>query len=1041
MLALLLVACAQEDLPRAPPAPGDGLVGQAIGGVALAGQLPAWAAQIRHTDISPAVVRHNDTITVTVERPAGENRQFLAYTKMYAFNQAIRRWEEGNAIAAQSGRILGGQWAENKAVFSFRATAERFTVGQNYIVTYWCIDTGSRDNQGKRIWDCNSNKWGLGAFEVQPGGFGQYLIEQNIENNVYQSSASAQTANGVAYTAKYQSIAGVRTDVEVLVLQNVLAFKQQLAQSINAFAPTWQQRGQVCGFLANATNKRIFSWYSNGKWVTVDTFSNVPDDAKIGAYGIKHPSDCNLLNELQQLAGLQPNQCGNNVREGAEQCDLSDDTACPGLCRPDCSCMNNGTVNTGTCGDLRVQRPNSLGFMEQCEPPLKKDPITGVPISGSLCYIRDILGRVVGPGYCGEQCTCEPGVIVLPQCGNGKCDGNENHASCPADCLPGQGAQCADSDGTDYYTKGSITIGAQVTQDSCVDGNTLREQTCAGAQEVSCRCVDGKCEPQSPPYCPDAISVWTHMDENNEIWYSAYWDYIQSWSARTGAKKTGEAASLALLQGEDVDPDIDSWSAGACGRARAVWSNRVGEASTIYSSVWDVATGWSTPEVVAMEGWDPAVAVNDVGDAVAVWIRPNGVWGAFYQNGWKAPEQIQMVEGASLPQITYSEPLDKYVAVWIAEGGAMFAEFDGAWSSPEKIDTGLGGGNVLPTDRLGIDSSKIAAGLDGGQGKVVAAWNHGSIFWSEYPFTSTTNIDGIINPDVAFDMSNRWHIIAQRNDDLMYSDEGATPQAGPGTNVYDGRPAHVYLNTNIDVAVWNNNDTDAFSEDIYWSKRDTAWSSPQRVVKLGLLSTDRNPAIARLYGERIQVANPEFENVSKSRLCPDNIIQFPEQCDPPGNTFQCPNNATCSAFCTCPIPQEEIPPPICGDGIVAGNEQCDPPGSQCPGGGLCSNTCTCPSSDVPPTTEVTLTDCHGNIVDATGFFMEVACEQSGPGVTSAECGGQQQQPPAGGAIRFTEVPAGEQKAVTLDAIFLTMVAGIVGIIIILTVYISRRDMI
>jgi len=30
--------------------------------------------------------------------------------------------------------------------------------------------------------------------------------------------------------------------------------------------------------------------------------------------------------------------CGNNVRQGTEQCDGTDDAACPGLCRPDCRC-------------------------------------------------------------------------------------------------------------------------------------------------------------------------------------------------------------------------------------------------------------------------------------------------------------------------------------------------------------------------------------------------------------------------------------------------------------------------------------------------------------------------------------------------------------------------------------------------------------------------------------------------------------------------------------------------------------------------------
>lgn len=36
-------------------------------------------------------------------------------------------------------------------------------------------------------------------------------------------------------------------------------------------------------------------------------------------------------------------ECNNSIREGDEQCDSSDDTACPGLCQPDCMCAPTPT--------------------------------------------------------------------------------------------------------------------------------------------------------------------------------------------------------------------------------------------------------------------------------------------------------------------------------------------------------------------------------------------------------------------------------------------------------------------------------------------------------------------------------------------------------------------------------------------------------------------------------------------------------------------------------------------------------------------------
>lgn len=34
--------------------------------------------------------------------------------------------------------------------------------------------------------------------------------------------------------------------------------------------------------------------------------------------------------------------CGNNIREGTEQCDGTDDASCPGLCQTDCTCPTEG---------------------------------------------------------------------------------------------------------------------------------------------------------------------------------------------------------------------------------------------------------------------------------------------------------------------------------------------------------------------------------------------------------------------------------------------------------------------------------------------------------------------------------------------------------------------------------------------------------------------------------------------------------------------------------------------------------------------------
>lgn len=902
LLFLLLVGCAQEDLPPTPPPPGGSVyAGAAIGGVQIPAQLPSWAAPIKHTDITPEVVEYDDSVVVTVEKPAGLNKRFLILEYMYAFNSEVRLWERVNIDKGESGKLLGGfgqvKWAKNKAVFEIPVGEDRFASGPNYVVTYWCIDDGE-DAQGNTVWQCNGNKWGLGRFDVKGPGWPDILIEEDIENNRYQRSEMQQVADGTAYTAKYEHLNGVPTDVEVVKLDDVVDFKESLARQLPLIEPKWQKRGQVCGFLQTGTDIVSFSWLSSDWWISVTTESNVPDDAKIGKYGIKYPSDCGLLDDLKQVAAGLPGSCGNNITEAGEQCDMYDDAACPGLCRPDCSCMTGGQPNTGVCGDLIVQQPNSNGKFEECEPPVKRDPITGTVLSGSLCFIKDVRGKILSAGHCGTDCSCKPGLIALPKCGNGVCDANEDHVSCPADCLPPVAKVCTDSDDENYYYKGTVTDNGVKSDDACVDNVQLREQTCEGPKVVDCKfgCANGKCNPApAPEYCPDAVSVWSHDDKvhGRNIWYSLYWDGVGTWAARSGQVRTGEAASLAILpDGDDNDPDVDSWQGGQCGQAVAVWSHvpsavvnlrRAVDADIavakiagravaapvaspgVYYSLWDWNAGWTSPQLVAPNGYDPAVAVNPMGVAVAVWVQRDGLYAAEYNPAagappaWSAPVKVYNGADVRLPQIAYNRVLQKWVALWVSGGAAMTAEYKaGVWSAPAKVPGQMGtadtDGLVLPAKRTGIDSQwygrdTVAAwGVD--KDAAMNVWTVGA--------ASPNKIPKLFSPDVDFDFfKDDWHVLARLSIDLGFFDEvdllkaAIIPQQGPDTDVVDGRPAHTFVRpSNFDVGVWHDTRGKPFFNDIMWSRRDlNGWSTPKKLVTLGLPSFDRNPDIAPLVSE------------------------------------------------------------------------------------------------------------------------------------------------------------------------------------------------
>ena len=431
---LLLISCVQQELPPLPPSPGgESAVGRAIGGVLLSNtSLPIWAGPLLYTDIEPSSVKESNTVKLTVEKPSFVTTKFYIHAFSYFYNKKSRVWEKVPADSGLSGKIIQ-QWAENKAVFTFSANQQRFDFGNNFIIVYWCIDTDTRDTNGNKIWNCNSKKWGLGAFEMRQTGFAE-LIETNIGSNQYKNSTRSETAEGTEFSAEYESTSGTKMIVKLLKFKNYSAQKQTMSQNIAYLESIYSLRGNVCGFLIPSATTS-FAWFTNDSRITVQTLSSTLDDSKVSAYSARYLSNCQILDEVKRAGQGQSGYCGNSVIDGPEQCDGTTDFACQGLCKPDCSCAIPGASNTGLCGDFQIQKPNSQQAVENCEPPEKRDVITGQIKSGSVCYLRDpFTSAISGTGHCNDQCGCVAGIAVLPKCGNGKCETDESVASCSLDC-------------------------------------------------------------------------------------------------------------------------------------------------------------------------------------------------------------------------------------------------------------------------------------------------------------------------------------------------------------------------------------------------------------------------------------------------------------------------------------------------------------------------------------------------------------------------------------------------------------------------------
>ncbi len=427
VLLLLLGACASDDeLPPAPLPPGsETMAGKATAGLLqlASGTIPKWALPLENAEVTFT----DKEIFVKVKKPAHVKGKFYIYTKSYFYDKPHRSWVENRAVLKDSGK-LASVWNEDYAVFTALLNSPLFTPGSNYFVIFYCYEflvggEVKRDSKGYKVWgDCQ--KYHLGAFDIG-GTYPDILIEKQIENELYKGSSKIDSADGTAYTATYEDRYNkAKTTVTVTKLDDVDDFRMAQAQKIADLTKLWAKDGNVCGFLKKDAGQ-VYFWWLSGDWlVKVITYANTIASDKIGNYGIKYQSDCNLLSKLKSIAGKAANVCGNGKVEPAEQCDTSDDSVCPEACKPDCTCALTGVGNTGFCGDYVVQDPNSKNVGEQCELPGEIDMVTG-QLASSSCFVRDE-GEITGVGACDGECQCDPTADVpKPVCNNKKADPGE----------------------------------------------------------------------------------------------------------------------------------------------------------------------------------------------------------------------------------------------------------------------------------------------------------------------------------------------------------------------------------------------------------------------------------------------------------------------------------------------------------------------------------------------------------------------------------------------------------------------------------------
>lgn len=164
---------------------------------------------------------------------------------------------------------------------------------------------------------------------------------------------------------------------------------------------------------------------------------------------------------------------------------------------------------------------------------------------------------------------------------------------------------------------------------------TLIETDNAGSAEYPKIAVDAS---------GDAIAVWRQSDGTlYNIWSNRY-------SVGTGW------GTATLIETDDAghagNPQV---AVDDAGNAIAVWQQYDGDRESIYSNRYVVGTGWSGAQCIETENWrdagHPHVAVDDSGNATAVWEQDDGTRWNIWSNRYVVPDTTP-------PSLSIDAPLD-----------------------------------------------------------------------------------------------------------------------------------------------------------------------------------------------------------------------------------------------------------------------------------------------------------------------------------------------------------------------------------------------
>lgn len=225
----------------------------------------------------------------------------------------------------------------------------------------------------------------------------------------------------------------------------------------------------------------------------------------------------------------------------------------------------------------------------------------------------------------------------------------------------------------------------------------------------------------------NAVAVWSQDAGSGDF-------QIYSNTYTAGTWGVAERISEGVEAG--VNPQV---TMNGNGNAMAVWTQWDGSYMSVYCNTYSIVDGWGTAALAETDdtgdAYYPVVAINNNGDAIAVWRQSSSIWANIYTAGvgWGTAREIESGDGEAFVPRAAMDDEGNAVVVWQQNIDAQTHIYSNTyaagtgWGTAELIENGVAGDAAAP--QIAMD----------GAGNAVAVWWYldDGVFYSIYADTYT----------------------------------------------------------------------------------------------------------------------------------------------------------------------------------------------------------------------------------------------------------------------------------------------------------------